>query len=863
MDVGIRWNDERGAGAARPARSGPHAVRTRQVPGLFDLAVVVAPDGGFAAPGDPQRSLGVAELAALVRAGTGDDRVDVRVPVAVGEHNRPALEALAAELGLDVLAAPPGSELRPVPALLGGAGDGGVELTPVDPTTGFPVDWIVVPPTGTPAAAPTWFELAGGMVLARAGAVLLPVPGGGFSFATRPDFVRRRAAAAELRPGHPGLATVAVGTRAGDFIVGDYGGGANLCDGRALAASLAALPLYGATVRLWLDWPVRARERQRLRRNLTELAETTGACVWAPAEGGRAEPLPGCRDLAAVGPDGGPGRWEPHGDGPAGRFESDVDGRLVPAGGVWTTSRPGVPLVSEPPAGEPEPAARPDHRRDGVFRAALAVLADGRLALRYRDGSLLAAGDRQLAELLHRAGWRGDEVVVVSEVAPERLAGARRHAEHLAGELGCTVILRPLGPDDQPVDQPVERLVDRPVERPVEAVAVPEGPASRSSAGEPGPARRADVVADPPAEPDDPAEIEVDVETEIEDLEPEDEAEDENESWDGPDDDPDDDPDEDLEPEWEPQARAVSAAPPEVGVVPPPAGLSRFIDGPRMAPAGRKGAPHGLAWLVAQPQVNQEACELFVECAGDPGRAAAEGIPTPYLFLIAHLDGERLAARTAAEHVLRLHVPEGVAVDVAASDVVPPRSVVGALREPDAYLLPAGWLDRCHLRTGYRVGRGGRLSAERWFNDAPAAIRSLGAAHGVPGLPNDVERWPNGRMRQSVGQYLLVAEDAPDGLGAWQRLHGARPQPVTGHRLLEVRVERQRAIDVAATRAALSGFPAVHTALPQLLADGVEHLLPSVSYRAVAVEHEYHYDDGRWRRSKRPSGMPLDRWSPA
>jgi hypothetical protein len=259
--------------------------------------------------------------------------------------------------------------------------------------------------------------------------------------ATRDDFARRRAAAAALRPGHPGLLTVAVGARTGDFLVGDYSGRSTRCDASAFAAVLAALPLYGSDLRMWLSWPDGAEDRQRLRANLTDLAEVTGATVWAPAEGERVGILDGCSDLSVVDSQGQPGRWFSYGGGGFRRFASDVDGRLVPAGGVVRSGYPGVPLVSVSPDREQEMSTRYERLRprQSLLRADLAVLADGRLAVRYQDGSLLAVGGRQLRRLLDGPGWSGVDLVLLSAVAPERTAGAHRHAARLAEELGCGI----------------------------------------------------------------------------------------------------------------------------------------------------------------------------------------------------------------------------------------------------------------------------------------------------------------------------------------------------------------------------------------------------------------------------------------
>ena len=252
--------------------------------------------------------------------------------------------------------------------------------------------------------------------------------------------------------GHCDLLTISVGTSSGGFILSDHSGHSNLGDGRALAAALGDLPLYGHDVRVWLSRPVSAQDRQSLRRNFSELAALTGATIWVPANGGRAEILDGCGDLSAVGPDDQPTRWEPYGDDGA-RFVSDMDGRLVPAGGVVVSSYPAVPLVSVLPE-RARDAIVPDEPLsldDGLFRVDLEVLTDGRLALCYDDGSILAVGDRQFMELLQRSGWSGGPIVVISSVSTEQAVGARRHADSLADHLGCPVTI-----GEPPAPEPLE-----------------------------------------------------------------------------------------------------------------------------------------------------------------------------------------------------------------------------------------------------------------------------------------------------------------------------------------------------------------------------------------------------------------------
>ena len=171
-----------------------------------------------------------------------------------------------------------------------------------------------------------------------------------------------------------------------------------------------------------------------MRANLALLADATGATVWAPAEPGATA----CSTAALTSP------WWIRTGGPPGgsrtvsqdQFESDVDGRLVPIGGVDVASTPGIPLVSGH-LGQPrlEPTAWPG------FACHLPILPGGRIGMRYADGTLLAIGPRQFAQSLRDHGWSGEDVVVVSPVTPEQAAGTRRHLAVLTAQLGATITI--------------------------------------------------------------------------------------------------------------------------------------------------------------------------------------------------------------------------------------------------------------------------------------------------------------------------------------------------------------------------------------------------------------------------------------
>ncbi|WP_213453673.1 hypothetical protein [Rhizomonospora bruguierae] len=409
-----------------------------RTPGLHDLALVVGPDGGLARPDRVDVALRAADLTALVRQAGAED-CDLRILTAPGERNVPLLRGLARRLGRDVLVPPAGAQVvrRPLARTTGVEDD----LVAVD-ADGYPVDWLIVQPGGQVGSAFGWFELSGGRVRQRTGPISLPLPDGGVMLATRETFVHTRTAAAAIRVGHPAFVTLGVQVRSGDFVLGYYDRSTTRVDAAGLAAALAALPLYRRQVRLWLRWPDDEADRGRLRTNLADFAEVTGATVWVPAEPAEAVLLGGCLDLAAVDPQGAAGHWQAY--GPTGPFESDVDGRLVPTGGVRVAHLPAVDLVSGLPARERELAERRGAAKEPAaapFTCDLAVLVDGRLAVRYGDGSLLAVGGRQFTHLLRDAGWTGSKVALLSSVTPEQAAGVRLHLADLVSHLGTAIRL--------------------------------------------------------------------------------------------------------------------------------------------------------------------------------------------------------------------------------------------------------------------------------------------------------------------------------------------------------------------------------------------------------------------------------------
>ncbi|WP_328346430.1 hypothetical protein [Micromonospora sp. NBC_00421] len=309
--------------------------RHRRIAGLFDLWLAPGPGGRLVVPTDPGRPLDARAVATLVRHGA-DAAQDVRILADDGARHLDLFTEVAGLLGHDVLVSPDGSDIRhATDRTTGGAArpaaDGGpLDAVPLDRVTRQPMDWLVLQPPDLATSLPGWFAVDDGLVRPRTGVVGLPLPDG-LALATRADFVTRRATAHRLGAS-TGVVTVAVTARSGGFLVGNYSGTQEVHSGGQLAAVLGDLPLYGADLRLWLTWPSDADEQARLVAQAVELAETTGATVWTPPAGGRAELVDDRRDLRAFDPTGAVAAWQAHrpryADGPS-TLDATADGLLV------------------------------------------------------------------------------------------------------------------------------------------------------------------------------------------------------------------------------------------------------------------------------------------------------------------------------------------------------------------------------------------------------------------------------------------------------------------------------------------------------------------------------------------------------
>ena len=747
-----------------------NAVQAIVIDGVFDVGLEVTHDGGLAEAGS-QRGLTADQLADMVRRRGGAGR-DLRILLPAAAQHVDLLAQTAHILQCDILVPPATARLRYVRA-----GADGVEVpVPMDPTTGHPVDWKVVQPRDRATTLPGWFDLVGGLVLERSGTVTVPLPGG-VALASRSHFIACRAVAATLAPTHPGLTTVAVAVRSGRFLVGDYKGGSTLQSGQELAATLAPLPLYGGDLRLWLVWPDRPAELETLIDNVLELAETSGAVVWAPPVGGRAEIVQPCRDLSARDSSGRVSAWERFTELSATvrRFTSDADGRLMPEGGCVTYARRDVPLVSGPPTNEggarnrPHEVARPtadepDPRVGNAFPIDLPIVDDGRPAVYCADGTLHAVASRQMRELLVAAGWRGSNIVLMSSVPPEQAQLVHRYLHVLGRQLGCRMFLAPSIAGSIPIARS-EAKTER-------------GP-------EPAASQDRGWAADP-------------------------------------------------------DERAVTAV----------------VDRPPLVPAARDDRSHGVRWLPDRPQVNAVSLDVYVGCPWEAERAAVDGIPSPHLFLLGRLQPTRLARELTRGHLLRLRVEPGGAVDLPMSDVRPPPELQHLLSPTDTYLLPAGWLDRT-LIVGAAPVRDGRAGVPQAVPGLPLTICSNGARHGADGLPNDVPLWPRGRLRAAATAYALVPTVRREPAGGWVKLHKHRPRPVPGWRLVQLRIGRGRAIDVAAAARLLAPLSAVRSHAPKMLSQNINLILPRRSFPRVIVRRVFDLSGSCWRERKDVRNLPF------
>lgn len=286
----------------------------------------------------------------------------------------------------------------------------------------------------------------------------------------------------------------------------------------------------------------------------------------------------------------------------------------------------------------------------------------------------------------------------------------------------------------------------------------------------------------------------------------------------------------------------VTATPPPEPTVPLETVVIEPSSPPVLAAAGRRTPAFGVPWLRPGQRVNEDTVDMFVISHREPTLAARDGIPTAELFLLGRLDPRPPRASGPDGHVLRIRVGPGGAIATATLRSHVPASYQHLLGAGNEYLLPAGRLNACRLVAGYRLLDDGRLSPVGEF-DTAVRLDCAGARHGIPGLPNEVCRWPDSR---AATVFALVSVQAAGPPSRWLRLYHKRPPAAEGRLLLRIRVPAGRAIDMAATADALGALP-VRSRAGRILSSGAGLVLPARGYDRVNIEQVWEASPSGWR----------------
>jgi hypothetical protein len=851
--------------------------RHRRITGLFDLWLGPGPRGGLVLPAQPDRSLNARALTELIHR-SGEAANDVRILANDGARHAELFSEVAGLLGHDVLVSPDGTDVRHH-AVRGS--NGPMHAVPLDRRTHRAMDWLVIQPPDLATPLPGWFAVDRGLVGPRKGVVGLPLRDG-LVLACRADFVTRRATAHRLDAAPEQLLTVVVTARAGGFMVSDYGGTQRLYSGGQLAAVLGDLPLYNSDLRLWLAWPSDPDEQQSLAVQVRELAETTGATVWTPPVGGRAELVDDRRDLRALDQAGEAVEWQAHRSRFAGgrralratpngllapalvRESIAVHHRLAPAALPAPAASPlalpppvSLPPTSSPPApappapsppapappapspSTPAPAppapsppappvpAGPAHARPSPASAMPAGPAPARPvraappapAPRISPAHALAPA-AQSAPVLMPTEPPGP-VPPRPELPPSARAGRHGLAEsrHGLADEQRKATARPERPRWSAVGRAVAQ---RSVIEPAAALTAAAGPEAARPA-------TAELVATRPATTE--AEAARPATAELVATQPASAELVATRPFAAK-----------LEAAW------LSAAARE-RLTDPPGGTVGPFPRPALVVEERGASAYGPAWLSPRQQVNAEEFEAFIVSPVDPW-SLADGIPSAELFLVAYLD---LKLIPDGSWVLRVRVRPGGAIPMVALHARMPARLQHLYGISGAYLLPAARLNQVVMLGAFRLDAGHLTPVDEFAGDQ-LRIRSLAATGSIAGLPQEIRRWPAFGHRRAYALLPAGTSRLPRG---WLRLYRRPPQPQSGRLLLELRVPRDRAIDVAATAEALAPLARVHTQAERLRTARVELILASRSYGRVSLRKAYRVDGGTWRRVPRVLGGPL------
>ncbi|MFC0527165.1 hypothetical protein [Phytohabitans kaempferiae] len=303
-------------------------------------------------------------------------------------------------------------------------------------------------------------------------------------------------------------------------------------------------------------------------------------------------------------------------------------------------------------------------------------------------------------------------------------------------------------------------------------------------------------------------------------------------------------------------AARPAAARPEIGARPlAPAGVDLPVsDAPRLGTV-RRPVRHGIYWLAERPTVNAEPVELYVVGGCSPADAANTGVPTPHLFLVGTLRPPVPAALREGEHLLRVRILAGGAVDISSITVHEPPALHDMLLDRDeSYLLPGGLLGRTRLVAGYGVDASGEYAVRATFpTGPPLALRCVGAAHGIDGLPADLPRWP---YDADATAYALLRDPRATAPKRAMVLLRGRPRARRGRLLVQLRVRWRCAIDVRATAAQIADLPQVRSTAGPMSAAGAGLLLPRDAHEQVEVVRVLAAGRLGWRTVSEPA-VPL------
>jgi hypothetical protein len=804
------------------------------VPHLFD----VAPDADPSALQPDAGGIG-APLYVMVKA---KGETDVRLLVGDGEQHMALATDLAKNLRCDVYLTPTGADVRYTRESSFMTSDFW-DVVAIDRETGEPSRWLVVRPPDLPAGVPTWFVSTRGRLRQSNGLVTVTLPDG-LAFATRATFRDTAQLAARMRAGTCRLTTVAVHAGSGKFEISRFdAASAQLGGGEFGTLVTACLDVLHPDMQLALTWPTDPADCATLDEELMRLADALDRTIWVPQPQGAAFVLPGCGEFAAVDEVGGPSSWRAY---PAKRaidwqprYGSDLDGRLVPLGDAAATAFPG-----------PEPAA-------GLFTVDLAVLADGRLGVVTQTGHELTVGPRELRKLLRHHGWTGEDLLLLAQVSTERWATTIRHLRSVVDVLGVDIWLPAPGAetwvapdetiaadgwrvvgygraDDEPVDDTELPSALTRVRRPwfsESSAGIPPSPPTLLRATLFGPANERPAA---PAEATTATEAAPAVDVTPVDVTPVDVT-------------PVDVTPVDVTPV---DTAATTEIPPAVEM--PPIAEAP----PEDEPIGAGG--HGITWLPATPSVNVRPIDVYVWTPLAADQMEAWALPSADLFLLAGQDPLKLADRRRTGYLLRVHVPTERAVELLDHLTDAPAALRQRLRETGGtHLLPLVWLAELRVTARFDLDGQGGVTARRAVDAGALAIRFDGAEHGVPGLPNDVVRWPGKGQRADARAYLTV----PEGIGSHRRLvhrgylalSRVKPELEEGHRVIEVKVRQRRAVDVPATLDGLGGLP-VAGRLHDFV--GLDLLLPEEDFDLAVAAKAWRYGP-KGKPTTDKLGMPL------